>query len=74
MTNRERQKWLDKKKWLKSEKAGRDLSGNMDYCLSCKKQGVQFDDENMGFFICESTQEEREKDNLCAKAYNKLYR
>lgn len=62
MNNKDRQKSLDKKKWLESEKQGVDVSGIMvicDYCTACTVN------------TCTATQEERESQCLCAKAYNK---
>ena len=66
MTNKQRQKSLDKKKWLDSEIAERDLSGSMYYCTYCA--GTE------GYERCCYSQEEREQYNLCAKAYNRLQR
>ena len=63
MTNKERQKSLDKKKQLESEKAGTDLSGKMDYCRYCLFQRL-----NGGGCAC--TREHKEFWSLCAKAYN----
>lgn len=75
MTNKERQKSLDKKKWLASEKHGHDLSGEMSPCHYCKKQtpnGWQKD----GYFKhgCTASQEERETACLCATAFNRMQR
>ena len=67
MTNKERQASLDKKKWLVSEHLNCDCSGTMEYCEYCAKMG--FAD-----FSCEATQEERESQCLCAKAYNRMKR
>lgn len=63
MTNKARQKSLDKDKWLESEKQGKDLSGVMKYCPYCKKRNK---------VPCDIPQQEREKDCLCAQAYNKF--
>ena len=67
MTNKERQKSLDKKKWLESEKQGCDLSGAMEYCSCCSECDWWLD-------ICTATQEERESKCLCATAYNRMQR
>lgn len=66
MTNKDRQKSLDKKKWIESEKKGEDMSGAMLYCDACNKQNRTYE--------CTATQEERESQCLCAKAYNRLQR
>lgn len=67
MTNKERQKSLDKKKWLESEKQEFDMSGFMAYCEYCDNRGGMHGE-------CQATQEEREKDCLCATAYNRMKR
>lgn len=67
MTNKERQKSLDKKKWLESEKKNRDMSGAMKYCKYCGMQYFLFNG-------CDATQEEREQKCLCATAYNRMQR
>ena len=75
MTNVLRQKWLDKKKWLKSEKEGKDLSGKMNYCEFCsvRKKNVSCSAEPTVLSICSKDQGRREKYCLCATAYNALY-
>ena len=65
-TNKERQKSFDLKKHLDSEKAGHDLSGTYPRCEFCKYQ------INTPYAIGCSVDKEREKDNLCAKAYNHM--
>lgn len=67
MTNKERQKSLDKKKWLVSEEFEADMSGYMPWCGYCDKCP---NDAN----ICNATQEERESKCLCATAYNRMKR
>lgn len=67
MTNKERQKSLDKKKWLASEKIFFDMSGFMPYCKVCKERDLI----DGG---CIATQEEREGQCLCATAYNRMQR
>lgn len=65
--NIERQRSLDRKKWVQSEKQGKDLSGARDYCECCKYQ------INTCYAIgCSASQEEREAKSLCAKAYNRM--
>lgn len=65
MTNKERQKSLDKQKWNCSEDYEQDLSGHMYYCECC---GYITSDG------CTVTQEQREQQSLCAKAYNRMKR
>ena len=60
---KELQKKLDKKKYLFSEKVGKDLSGQFSTCFGCEFRDVY----NQGCFA-ESTQ--RTEQCLCAKAYN----
>jgi hypothetical protein len=74
-TNKERQKSLDKKKWLKSEKKGMDMSGEMLHCPYCEKRTPR-DWQSDGFLRhgCTATQEERETACLCATAYNRMQR
>lgn len=65
MTNKQRQEWFNKKKWLESEKQGVDMSGIMvicDYCDACV--GV----------TCTATQKEIDEKCYCATAYNRLVR
>lgn len=62
MTNPKRQKALDKAKWLQSEQEHADLSGKQGYCSACPMAVNQ---------TCTATQAEREKESLCAKAYNR---
>ena len=65
MTNKERQASLDKKKWLESEQKRMDLSGVRGYCNACTHA------HNLK---CNATQEKREQECLCAKAYNRWER
>lgn len=67
MTKQERQKKLDEKKWLESEKEMRDMSGMMEYCDFCDSQSFYMDD-------CEANPEERVEKCLCATAYNRMKR
>lgn len=66
MTNRQRQKDIDKQKWEDGVRFGYDPSGLLAMCNYCPKQ----------YHICKcsATQEEREAQCLCAKAYNKMRR
>lgn len=66
MTNKDRQRSLDRKKWLASEKLKCDMSGEMPYCEKCLWQS-----EWLG---CCADQEQRESNCLCATAYNRLVR
>lgn len=59
----ETQKKCDKSKYLESIKNGKDMSGAMEYCLSCKHSQKDY--------TCDITHEERVSGNLCAKAYNR---
>ena len=71
MTNKARQKKLDKDKWFESEKNGFDMGGCMLYCEFC-----EYADHSHPTFNgkCYSTQDERVKYCLCAKAYNRMAR
>ena len=71
MTNKERQKSLDKMKWLASEDMGFDRSGTELWCDFCQKQRVNDARDN---WTCTATQEEREGQCLCATAYNRMQR
>lgn len=66
MTNAERQRSLDKKKWLESELCGIDRSGTMVYCAYCNYRN--------NTFVCQAEQKLRENECLCAKAYNRCVR
>ena len=68
MTNPERQRALDKKKWAASIEHDCDMSGKMDYCDHCEHQAYDND------FSCEVSQEERETKCPCATAYNRMRR
>jgi hypothetical protein len=75
MKNVERQRSLDRKKWLESEKMCFDMSGKMPYCDYCGMQGFdcilnKYVLEN----ICTTPHEEREQKCLCATAYNRMKR
>ena len=65
MTNKDRQKNLDKQIWLESEKEHIDKSGVMYYCSACNYRKE---------YTCLATQQNREDMSLCAKAYNKSTR
>lgn len=71
MTNKERQKSLDRQKWLESEQQRFDMSGCMLYCEFCSKADHSHPTENGK---CYATQEERENDCLCAKSFNRMKR
>ena len=68
MTNLERQKALDKKKWIKSEKVKHDCSGLMPYCAYCDYL------ERFEKIKCNLEQVDREMNCICAKAYNRMAR
>lgn len=63
MTNKQRQKSLDKRKWIASETLQRDLSGFMFWCETCQHYGN-----------CTIPQAERERNTICATAYNRMQR
>lgn len=63
LTNKEKQKELDFTKWNLSQIEHRDMSGEMNYCQYC--------DYRNEHCFCTASQEEREADSLCAKAFNK---
>ena len=65
MTNKERQKDLDKQKWVRGVEVDCNPSGTMYYCSSCKYSNG---------YTCSKTQAELEADCLCAKAYNRMVR
>ena len=67
MFNCERQRILDKKKWIVSEDKKEDMSGKMNYCAYCYYRDL-FEE------YCTATQEERESQCLCATAYNRMGR
>lgn len=68
MTNERRQLALDKKKWLESERQGKDMSGQMSYCNYCKSKVLSVDD-------CRCASEsDRVQRCLCATAYNRMIR
>lgn len=69
MTNKQRQEMLDQSKWLNSEQVGWDKSGAENYCEFCECQ-VKVTDTG----ACIISQAEREKQCLCAKAFNKMKR
>lgn len=66
MKNTERQKLLDKEKWLYSEEIKCDCTGYMAYCEYCDYQA------DLGG--CLACQTEREEKSLCARAFNRQHR
>ena len=71
MLNKQRQKSLDKKKWLESQQQGFDMSGCMPYCEFCEFADHSHPTENGK---CYATQDERESNHLCAKSFNRMAR
>ena len=71
MTNKERQKSLDKKKWFVSKEFEADMSGYMPWCVYCDKS--EYFQRDLPLQCCAS-QEERESKCLCATAYNRMKR
>lgn len=69
MTNRQRQKCLDKAKWLESEKQGHDMGGCMLYCQYCEHADHSHPTESGK---CYASYEEMSKNCYCATAFNKL--
>jgi hypothetical protein len=65
MTNEERQKWLDRKKWEESYDSKKDMSGAMAYCEFCEYQVMK---------QCTEDQPYREQECACARAYNRMKR
>lgn len=65
MTNVENQKRRNKEKWKASETARKDLSGQMPWCDGCPFSFKSW---------CGAPQEQRDKDCLCAKNYNRIAR
>lgn len=68
MTNIERQKKLDKEKWLESEKNGYDMGGCMLHCQYCEYADHTHPTMNGK---CYATQKQRQYQCLCATAYNR---
>lgn len=66
MTNVENQKRRNKEKWQASETARKDLSGQMPWCDDCPF--------SIGGEWCGAPQEQRDKDCLCARNYNRIAR
>ena len=66
MTNRERQKSLDKKKYECGQNLGIDPSGVMPYCVHCTHKT-----SNYG---CSVSHEVRSENCFCAQAYNRMVR
>lgn len=79
MKKAELQKLLDKRRYIKSEKAKKDLSGFMEYCDYCVMRKTEFqvtEKDGKAFFEivpngCRKPQKIREKYSLCGKAYIK---
>ena len=71
MKNEKRQASLDKKKWLESQEQGFDMSGCMLYCEKCEYADHSHPTEDGK---CTATQERREAECLCAKAFNRMKR
>jgi hypothetical protein len=68
LTLKQRQQKLDLQKWVDSKKQGFDMSGCMLYCEKCEFANHSHPTEHGK---CYATQEQRESQCLCAKAYNK---
>jgi hypothetical protein len=68
-TLKKEQKRLDKAKWLESQSQGFDMSGCMLYCQECEYADHTHPTENGK---CYAPQEKREKEQLCARSYNRL--
>ena len=61
------QKKLDKEKWLISEQNGYDMGGCLHHCQYCEYADHSHATMNGK---CYATQEQREKQFLCALSYN----
>ena len=66
MKNPERQRSLDKKKYLESIRLDSDQSGKMIYCQVCNYKDV--------FGGCVKSQLEKDQHYYCATAYNRMRR
>lgn len=64
MKNTERQASLDAKKYIESEKQGKDMSGAMPWCAFCPQKG-ELD-------TCVAPHTVRILGQLCARAYNRM--
>ena len=75
MTNPERQDYLDRQRWIRSEKAKQDIGGTFNYCSVCKQRSGGI---GTPYYIatphCNCSYEQRKQDNTCAIAYNKYYK
>ena len=66
MSNKDKQTWLDKQKFLKSAEVVNDMSGKMPYCEKCNYKNATG--------TCSILHEQRVTELACAKAYNALHR
>lgn len=66
MTNKQRQVRLNEIKWNESLQEHMDKSGKMPWCEHCTKKGQD------GY--CSITHDERDRDSVCATAYNRMMR
>jgi hypothetical protein len=66
-TNKDKQRILDKQKWLESETQGFDMSGCMLYCEKC-----EYANHDTDYGYCKASQEQRVSESLCAKASNRI--
>ena len=75
MTNPQKQEWLDKQRWIRSEKAKCDMGGTFDYCTVCKQRSTPVGTPYYNPIPhCNCSYEQRKQENTCAKAYNKYYK
>lgn len=66
MKNPERQRSLDKKKYLESIRLDSDQNGKMIYCQVCNYKSI--------FGDCIKSQAEKDQYHYCATAYNRMKR
>jgi hypothetical protein len=71
-TKTERQEQLDKRRWIRSEKAKADMGGTFEYCNYCnyKSKPINTPYYN-GVPHCNTTYEQRVQECPCAVAYVK---
>lgn len=74
MTNPQRQEYLDKKRWILSEKVKHDVGGNENFCNLCEHKSTPIGTPYYNPVAhCNCSYEQRKENCTCAKAYNKYY-
>lgn len=75
MNNEKKQEFIDKKRWITSEKAQHDCGGTFDFCSCCEFRSTPIGTPYYNPIPhCNSTYEQRSANHTCAKAYNKFHR